>query len=155
MKRPLYIFDLDGTLADTQHRLHYLDNKKDPDRWRRFYRACHLDSPISDTIKTFKTLSVTADIQIWTGRSDEVKEQTMDWLFWYVISVHRDHISSILKMRKEGDYTPDHILKKSWLESMSLEDRRRLVAVFEDRASVVQMWRDNGVTCYQVAKGDF
>ena len=40
-------------------------------------------------------------------------------------------------------------------EEMRPEDRARLVAVFEDRKRVVDMWRENGVTCYQVAPGDF
>lgn len=34
-------------------------------------------------------------------------------------------------------------------------DRARLVAVFDDRSSVVTMWREHGVTCFQVAPGDF
>ncbi|WP_435575134.1 hypothetical protein [Burkholderia plantarii] len=34
-------------------------------------------------------------------------------------------------------------------------DRRRIVAVFDDRDSVVAMWRDAGVTCFQVAPGEF
>ena len=43
--KPLYIFDLDGTLALTEHRQHILDNKDDPQRWRRFYAACDRDEP--------------------------------------------------------------------------------------------------------------
>jgi phosphoserine phosphatase len=35
--KPLYIFDLDGTLALTEHRQHILDNKDDPQRWQRFF----------------------------------------------------------------------------------------------------------------------
>ena len=34
-------------------------------------------------------------------------------------------------------------------------ERNRLTAVFDDRDKVVQMWRENGVPCFQVAKGDF
>lgn len=38
---------------------------------------------------------------------------------------------------------------------MLLVDRDRLVAVFDDRARVVRMWRKAGITCFQVAPGDF
>jgi FMN phosphatase YigB (HAD superfamily) len=34
--KPLYIFDLDGTLADCQHRTPILSETDDPNRWRRF-----------------------------------------------------------------------------------------------------------------------
>ena len=27
--------------------------------------------------------------------------------------------------------------------------------IFDDRQSVVDMWRSRGLTCFQVAKGDF
>jgi hypothetical protein len=46
-------------------------------------------------------------------------------------------------------------LKKQWLDSMLVDDRQRLVAVFDDRSSVVKMWRDAGVPCFQVAPGEF
>jgi len=58
-------------------------------------------------------------------------------------------------MRRSGDFTPDDVLKKQWLDSMLPEDRERLVCVFDDRDRVVKMWRDNGVTCLQVAPGEF
>lgn len=41
--RPLYIFDLDGTLALIEHRLHFIQGpKKD---WRGFFGAVGDDSP--------------------------------------------------------------------------------------------------------------
>ena len=58
-------------------------------------------------------------------------------------------------MRPANDFTEDHLLKESWLHNMLLEDRERLVAVFDDRKRVVDMWRANGVTCFQVAPGEF
>lgn len=58
-------------------------------------------------------------------------------------------------MRQAGDYTADDVLKKQWLDAMLIDDRRRLVAVFDDRDRVVQMWRNAGVTCFQVASGEF
>jgi hypothetical protein len=38
---------------------------------------------------------------------------------------------------------------------MLVDDRQRLVAAFDDRDRVVQMWRAAGVTCFQVAPGEF
>lgn len=60
-----------------------------------------------------------------------------------------------LLMRKAGDHQPDTKLKYGWLANLEPPERDRLTAVFEDRASVVQMWRDAGVPCFQVAAGNF
>ena len=146
--RPLYIFDLDGTIANIDHRRPLLDNKEDSHRWERFFEACDKDEPNKDVISTMFSLSKEANLFIWSGRSESVREKTISWLFNLNIALG-------VKMRPEGDYTPDEQLKERWLNEMSKEDRERLVAVFDDRQKVVDMWRRNGVTCFQVAKGDF
>jgi hypothetical protein len=54
-------------------------------------------------------------------------------------------------MRGIGDHQPDTQLKQNWLKTQAnLPD-----LVFEDRASVVEMWRSNGIVCCQVAPGNF
>ena len=151
--KPLYIFDLDGTIANVDHRL-YILNSDDDDKWERFFNLCVFDEPIIPVITTLKHLrSSGADIWIWTGRSDQVIQETKDWL-WLLEDVVMDsaHLKEpYLKMRREGYYKSDHALKRKWFDAMSDEDRSRLVAVFEDRKKVVDMWRDAGVTCFQVA----
>ena len=53
-------------------------------------------------------------------------------------------------------YMPDDELKQHWLDDLFPGDiRDRIVAVFDDRQKVVDMWRKNGLTCMQVAPGDF
>lgn len=147
--RPLYIFDLDGTLADCEHRQH-LVKKPEPD-WRAFFAACPEDKPIAAVINTMARLAYGgADIWIFSGRSVEVAEQTVAWM--------NDHVPNVygqFRMRGEGDFTPDNDLKLSWLNEMSADDRARLVAVFDDRDKVVAMWRAAGVPCFQVAPGAF
>ena len=54
-----------------------------------------------------------------------------------------------------GDYTADDVLKRQWLDGMLAEDRDRLYCAFDDRDRVVKMWRNAGVTCLQVAAGEF
>ncbi len=151
--KPLYIFDLDGTLANIEHRLHFIDKKRQggPD-WDAFFLACVDDRHKSKVITTLRDLHLGgADIDVWSGRSDVAKEEAIKWLDDFgVYFALRD-----FRMRQQGDHTPDHKLKEQWLEDMSPEERFRLVAVFEDRQRVVDMWRANGVTCFQVAPGDF
>ena len=144
------VFDLDGTLSDSTHRNHFILDHT-PKKWREFYLACGEDTPILPTIHLLKLLYNAGDsIEIWTGRSDIVFEQTIDWLSRYdILSWHaRD-----MKMREEGDRREDVELKKAWLDECSPQNRPDLA--FDDRSRVVEMYRENGIPCYQVAKGDF
>lgn len=160
--KPLYIFDLDGTLADIEHRKHHIMGAvKD---WPAFFAACKDDKPIEATIATLNALRTAgAETWIWTGRSDEVRAQTIEWLCknhcfgrsvgtlprWPFAAPER------FMMRKAGDHRPDHELKSEWLAQIEPPEYKRLTAVFEDRDRVVQMWRAAGVPCFQVAPGAF
>ncbi len=180
---PLYIFDLDGTLADLKHRRHFVEKplcyqcslgswptgqplsceqcrmrvlrQKWKPNWDAFHAACVNDTPIKPVIQTLKALfyGAQADVWIWSGRMDTVRKQTEWWIGDHITD--SDQLEAALKMRPAGDYTPDDQLKESWLHAMSPEDRARLVMVFDDRDRVVAMWRRNGIVCAQVAPGDF
>jgi hypothetical protein len=149
----LYIFDLDGTLALIDHRKHILE-WGDADKWRRFYAACDKDQPNEPVIGTMEMLRVFADVWIFSGRSSEVRDKTIAWLAKHTSFMTHD-LETALVMRQEGDYRPDDELKQEFLDNMLIDDRKRLVAVFDDRDRVVEMWRKNGLTCFQVAPGDF
>src|SRR5262245_32764461 len=97
----LIIPDLDGTLDINDHRAHFLQ-KPTPD-WRGFFEACDMDGPNTPVIATVLALSMWAghEVRIWTGRSDIVASKTVMWL-----KTH--HLNDLpLKMRAEGDHTPD------------------------------------------------
>ena len=50
-------------------------------------------------------------------------------------------------------YMPDEILKKEMLDTfVDIDD---VFMCVDDRQKVVDMWRENGLTCFQVAPGDF
>lgn len=149
--RPLYIVDLDGTISDPTHRRHLLKPKTD-ERMDEFYSLCHLDGVHQHVVDTIKCLQQFADVWVWTGRRDDTRDVTLDWLEGDAcLSINDDE----LKMRPYGDRQSDETLKESWLLAMSKDDRERLIAVYEDRSRVVAMWRRNGVPCFQVAPGDF
>lgn len=152
--KPLYIFDLDGTIALIEHRRHMLEWDT-RDKWRHFYAACDEDLPNTPVIDTMERLRhAGADVWFFSGRSDEVRDKTVAWLARHTSFMTWD-LETALTMRAAGDYTADDVLKRQWLDGMLSDDRKRLVAVFDDRDRVVRMWRDAGVTCFQVASGEF
>lgn len=150
MKTMIYIFDIDGTIADCTHRLHHIAGDE-PD-WDAFYKACPNDRPITEVIKVLNVLDAQDDVEIWffTGRSDLVREETIAWL-----AKHTEVGVCHFKMRMQGDHTPDHELKAKWFKDLAPQTRRRVAGVFEDRDRVCQMWRENGLQCFQVAEGKF
>lgn len=155
MSRPLYIFDLDGTLALIEHRRHFVEG--DTKDWRAFFAACVDDAPNWPVIFTLQRLrSFGADCWVWSGRSDEVRAETIEWLQRHKCLDGRTlRWGNPVKMRAAGDHQPDEKLKAAWLAEMTAQDRRRLVAIFEDRDRMVKLWRDNGICCFQVAEGAF
>lgn len=153
--KPLYIFDLDGTLALIDHRRHLLDDVRDPNRWSNFFAACDKDLPNLHVIEILDTIRRSgADVIVMSARSDEVRDKTVAWLATHT-SFMSWELDTCLTMREAKDYTPDTELKQLWLTQMRVEDRQRLVSVFDDRDSVVAMWRREGITCLQVAAGNF
>lgn len=140
------VFDLDGTLANTDHRAHFLTRPSREKDWRGFFAACDQDRPHPHIVAVFHALKLAGhEIEIWSGRSDEVRDKTEAWL-------RANCLDGVpLRMRKEGDYTADDALKMSWLA----ESSRKPHLLFDDRAKVVAMWRDHGIPCCQVAPGDF
>jgi hypothetical protein len=66
--KPLYIFDIDGTLALNEHRAHYLKDKEDPNRWDKFYGECGDDEPNEPIIDIANTLVCSGmnDIYLFT-----------------------------------------------------------------------------------------
>jgi hypothetical protein len=139
-------FDLDGTLANIEHRLHFITyGTKD---WSAFFRACIDDEPIPYMMNVQRALvNAGHSVEVWSGRSDSVLTQTREWLDRFGIRYTQ------LRMRKDGDYRADTIVKAEWFDALPLDQRPTLA--FDDRQQVVDMWRSRGVLCCQVAPGDF
>ena len=145
--KKIILCDLDGTLADCQHRIHHI--LKTPKDWKSFFSDCSYDEPIQHIIDLINAIDRSKyEVWITSGRSDECKQQTIKWL--YDSGVMYDN----LIMRKSGDHTDDGILKPSWLSDGTIP-RERVAFAIDDRNRVVKAWRDNFVTCLQVAEGDF
>ena len=145
----IVIFDLDGTLAliDKRRAISTKDNGKMD--WDVFFnpKMISLDDPNLPVIKMANLLSNDYRIWILSGRSDVTQQATIDWLDKN--NVTYDH----LVMRPQNHlYMPDNDLKQMWLDNIGKDN---VAMVFDDRQQVVDMWRDNGLTTFQVADGDF
>lgn len=146
MTRKAIIVDIDGTLADCEHRRHFLD-KKD---WKGFFSKMSDDLIISwvrDLVENIAELSGLRII-IVTGRPSNYGGLTIEWL--YENYVHYDAIF----FRQEGDFRPDEIVKKEIYQT-KIEPDYDVKYVIDDRSKVVKMWRDLGLNVLQCAEGNF
>jgi len=144
----LFIFDIDGTLADCEHRRHHLDEK--PQNWGLFYAGIKDDKAIKPTVELWYALEKASHTLICcTGRPSKTEPATREWLRFNGITP--DNIF----FRAEGDFRLDDIVKEEMLVEVIERYGEVPIMAFEDRKRCVDMWRKNGVLCAQVAPGDF
>ena len=144
----IIIFDLDGTLADGEHRLHHIKNE--PKDWKTYFSLCRGDDLIPHVAALFYLLRKNPAYEIWivTGRSNVAEAETREWLYDHYL--HPDK----LIMRQANDHTDDDVLKAMWVVSGTIP-KEKVMMVFEDRTRVVKAWRQLGIPCLQVSEGDF
>jgi hypothetical protein len=146
--RPCYIFDIDGTLADNGHRQHHL--RQSPKDWDAYHALAHLDPPHRHLCALANTLfTPETGVVFCTGRAEAQRHLTECWIMINCL-IKTQH----LYMRADGDFRPDHVVKLELLAKIRNDGLAPIMA-FDDRNSVVAMWRAAGIPCAQVAEGDF
>lgn len=146
MAKPIIIFDLDGTLADCEHRKKYLLQK--PKNWKAFFAEAEQDQPIEPMRVLNRVLADSGKFEIYicTGRHDGMRGQTEAWLKKHNV------VWDVLLMRREKDFRQDFTVKKEMLAGLPAE---RILFVVDDRNQAVEMWRAEGLFCLQCADGDY
>lgn len=144
------IYDIDGTIANGDHRLHLI--KTAPKQWDAYFDLCAGDAPIAHMIDLVRALDRDFVSVFATGRAERCRRQTESWLIEHRAYTGRYPLR--LYMRADGDHRNDDILKIEMLARIRA-DGLEPVMVFEDRKRVVDAWRAAGIPCAQVAEGDF
>lgn len=140
------VCDLDGTLCDIKHRLHWIKGKKN---WPMFFTGIKNDSLNEWCRAIIHTMhSIGYCVVLCSGRGQEYKEATVNWL------ANHDVFYNNLFMREVGDYRKDSIVKEIILDFEILTKYTPLFFI-DDRQQVVDMYRNRGFTVLQCAKGDF
>ncbi|MDJ0379831.1 hypothetical protein [Streptomyces sp. G-G2] len=76
--RPLAVFDIDGTLADTAHRQYFLERR--PRDWNGFFGAAPADRPLARGVALAVESGADCEVVYLTGRPERCRADTLDWL---------------------------------------------------------------------------
>ncbi|OKK22310.1 nucleotidase [Streptomyces sp. CB00455] len=77
-RRPLAVFDIDNTLADTAHRQHFLERR--PRDWNGFFGAAPADPPIGRGVALAVESAADCEVVYLTGRPERCRADTEEWL---------------------------------------------------------------------------
>lgn len=130
------VVDIDGTVA-----LH-------GDRSPYDFTLVSNDSPNEPVVDLVRLLADFCRIVFVSGRDDSCESETREWLDEHV-GVEFD-----LFMRVTGDQRKDSAVKQEIFENL-VRPNHDVWLVLDDRDQTVAMWRSLGLTCLQVAPGDF
>lgn len=144
-KQRCLMIDLDGTLADIDHRRKKLAVDKD---WKKFSGGIPLDRINEWCLEIINRFKIDHKIILVTGRMENYSLETEKWL-----ALHKVYFDLIF-YRKINDYRPDQIIKEEIFKEKILPDFNVLF-VIDDRAKVVEKWRELGLVCLQCDNGNY
>jgi len=138
------ICDLDGTLCLLNGRSPYDASTCENDGVNLAVSRILTDSGLADEMSGGPTYLIFV-----SGREDKYREETLKFFEKNDLNEPDE-----LFMRPTGDTRKDSILKKEIYDN-HIKGKYNIKYVLDDRDSVVEMWREQGLTCLQVAPGDF
>ncbi|RST07934.1 hypothetical protein EF910_05720 [Streptomyces sp. WAC07149] len=124
--RPLAVFDIDNTLADTSHRQHFLEGR--PRDWAGFFGAAPADPPLARGVALAVESAADCEVVYLTGRPERCRADTADWLARHGLPEGR------VWMRGNQDRRPARLTK---LEVLRRIPRGREVRVLVDDDALV------------------
>ncbi|PZT71137.1 hypothetical protein DN402_02470 [Streptomyces sp. SW4] len=125
-KRPLAVFDLDNTLADTAHRQRFLERR--PRDWDGFFAAAPQDPPLPEGVALVHESARECEVVYLTGRPERCRRDTLDWLAAQGLPEGRVH------MRRDSDRRP---ARRTKLEILARLARTREIRVVVDDDELV------------------
>ncbi|MFZ4237253.1 LNS2 domain-containing protein [Streptomyces murinus] len=124
--RPIAVFDLDNTLADTAHRQHFLQRR--PKDWDGFFGAAPADPPLAEGVELARRSARNCEVVYLTGRPERYRRDTLDWLAAHELP------AGDLYMRGDADRRPARFTKLATLRRLA---RSREVRFLVDDDAVV------------------
>lgn len=141
---PVVVCDIDGTLADIKHRLHYVNGEKKD--WKGFFGAMNKDKVRKDVAEKITVdQNRGAEIIFVSARPEDYRKETKAFL------KKAGFQENLLLMRPFNDKRDDTFVKeqiyRKYLKKLNI------IKVYDDRPKVIRMWRGLGLTVVDVGDG--
>lgn len=151
IKRPAWVFDVDGTLVDVDPILHHILNQdRSSESFKRNFDAFHKASmnciPHKDVVDMVWEVCDTLDIIIVTARKEKYRALTSRWLKNH--NVPHD----ALFMRQDDDHREDYEVKKDILEHIN--EYWEVKHAVDDNPSIIKLWEENGIPTTKIGTWD-
>lgn len=135
--------DIDGTIANDDHRVHLIRNRVDP-LWHLYHEASIHDPPFQEVVDLINYLGREHSIAFLTGRPEQYREITQDWL-----NSQMEFLSPYeLYMRPTGSQDRAHNIKRQIIEKY-FQPLHKIWLALDDHKPIVDMYRSLGILCLQ------
>jgi hypothetical protein len=145
MQPNIVLFDIDNTLADMDHRLHYMD--REVVDWDEFEDEAVYDQPIRPSIMCAQAWNAMGkQVWCWSGRRERIRGITETWLRFHGVPYTQ------LLLKPDEEETPAALVKLRWL-TQSPVPQERVICAFDDDPRVVKVLREKGkIQVFQVMR---
>ena len=145
----LICFDIDGTLANIEHRLDYVRCK--PKNWAAFDAGIPNDKVNQSVAMMFWALQEQEmhNIVLASGRNERSRQATEHWLTRNALGGYEK-----LYMRKADDFRADDIVKDEIIDEIVADYGKLPDMWFDDRPRVVRAVRKRGIFVFDVYQGE-
>lgn len=161
MGNKVVVFDIDGTLTNSKHRNHILEeidpiraqytkeelkadkelkksvDKKVSEVWMKFHELSKHDEPIAemiDLVKKYKSQGY--KVYAFSGRADEVRDDTV--AYFKDLGVEFD----LLKMRRAEQRIKSPYLKNAWVNKYIVSEGDEMHVMYEDDVATIDYLKD-------------
>jgi hypothetical protein len=128
-------FDLDSTIANTEHRRHLMPHVMPGSTWDDYAAACPGDTPVGGVIAAMRALWPTHQVHIVSGRSVSAEAATRAWL------AEHDVPYDVLHLRGPGEISANGEAKARYLIGLRAAGIEPVV-FFDDWAEVAAIISD-------------
>jgi predicted kinase len=141
------ICDLDGTLCDVSHRRHFVEGEKKD--WKGFFSGIAGDTLRYDVFQKVKedTFFFNAKLILVSARPSNYRKDTEEWLAKNASALKYE----LLIMRGDRDGRPDTEVKAEIFDKYL--SKMNVIRVYDDRPSVIRMWKEKGLSVEDVVNG--
>jgi phosphoglycolate phosphatase-like HAD superfamily hydrolase len=141
---PLAVFDIDGVLADVQHRVHHLEHR--PPNWGRFFAEAVQDGIHPEGVALALEAARDCEVAYLTGRPERCRDDTERWLREQGLPAGQ------VVMRREGDRRPARKAKPGLLRQLAAD--RTVAVVVDDDPEVCEAYAQAGWTVLRATWAD-